>query len=115
MWTASDPHPIHIDYDIFDSKKAILFGGMYVFKFSDIGTYAWHNHEKSNHRGIVRVFDPKNPMVSIDKTKKELRETRNKFLAMLDPKDDSSISHMINTLEADTKLSRNCHDMSHDL
>lgn len=115
MWTASDPHPVHTDYDIFDAKKAIQSGAIYAFKFSDIGTYAWHNHDKSSHRGIVRVFDPKNPMISIDKTKKELRETRNRFLAMLDPKDDSSISHMINTLEADTKLSRNCHDMAHDL
>ncbi len=115
MWTASDPHPAHTDYDIFDAKKAIPSGGIYMFKFSDTGTYAWHNHEKSDHRGIVRVFDPKNPLVSIDKTKKELRETRNRFLAMLDPHDDTTITHMIDTLEADTKLSRNCHDMSHDL
>ena len=34
---------------------------------------------------------------------------------MLDPHDDTSISHMIETLEADTMLSRNCHDMAHDL
>ncbi len=115
MWTASDPHPVHTDYDIFDANRAFGFAEVYVFRFTDIWTYAWHNHDKSNHRGIVRVFDPKNPLVSIDKTKKELRETRNKFLAMLDPKDDSSISHMINTLESDTKLSRNCHDMAHDL
>ena len=63
----------------------------------------------------MRVYDPKNPLVSIDKTKKELRETRDRFLAMLDPRDDTTISHMISALEADTKLSRNCHDMAHDL
>ena len=115
MWTASDPHPLHTDYDIFDAKKTIHPGDIYAFRFVDTGTYAWHNHEKSDHRGIVRVFDPKNPLISIDKTKKELRETRDRFLSMLDPQDDTSITHMINTLEADTKLSRNCHDMSHDL
>jgi hypothetical protein len=115
MWTASDPHPAHTDYDIFDTKKTIPTGGIYAFKFSDTGTYAWHNHKKSDHRGIVRVFDPKNPLVAIDKTKKELRETRDRFLDMLNPRDDTTITHMIDTLEADTKLSRNCHDMSHDL
>lgn len=115
MWTASDPHPVHTDYDIFDAKKAMSPGNIYAFRFSDTGTYAWHNHEKSDHRGIVRVFDLKNPLVPIDKTKKELRETRDRFLAMLNPHDDTTITHMIDTLEADTKLSRNCHDMSHDL
>jgi hypothetical protein len=115
MWTASDPHPVHTDYDIFDAKKSMRPGEVYAFKFTDTGTYAWHNHEKSDHRGIVRVYDPKNPLVAIDKTKKELRETRDRFLAMLDPRDDTTISHMIETLEADTKLSRNCHDMAHDL
>ena len=34
---------------------------------------------------------------------------------MLDPHDDTSISHMIEMLESDMKLSRNCHDMAHDL
>lgn len=63
----------------------------------------------------MRVYDPKNPLVSIDKTKKELRETRDRFLTLLDPHDDRTISHMISTLEADRKLSRNCHDMAHDL
>lgn len=115
MWTASDPHPVHTDYSAFDARRAYHFGEVYAFQFPETGTYAWHNHEKSNHRGIVRVYDPKNPLVSLDKTKKELRETRDRFLAMLDPHDDTTISHMISTLEADAKLSRNCHDMAHDL
>ncbi|GAB0174971.1 MAG: hypothetical protein HHAS10_08500 [Candidatus Altimarinota bacterium] len=115
MWTASDPHPVHTDYSVFDAKKSYGTGEIFPFFFKETGTYAWHNHEKSDHRGIVRVYDPKNPLLSIDKTKKELRETRDKFLAMLDPRDDTTVGHMIDTLEADTKLSRNCHDMAHDL
>jgi hypothetical protein len=115
MWTASDPHPVHTDYSVFDAQSIYRYGEVYAFPFQETGTYAWHNHEKSDHRGIVRVYDPANPLVSIDKTKKELRETRDKFLALLDPRDDTTVSHMINTLEADTKLSRNCHDMAHDL
>ena len=115
MWTASDPHPVHTDFSIFDSKRAYHFWEVYPFTFDTTGTYAYHNHEKSNHRGIIRVYDADKPFVPIDKTKKELRQTRDKFLWMLDPHDDTSISHMIEMLESDMKLSRNCHDMAHDL
>ncbi|NRH21069.1 hypothetical protein HOO68_03430 [Candidatus Gracilibacteria bacterium] len=115
MWTASDPHPLHTDFSSFDARRAYAPGGLFVYVFKTTGTYAYHNHEKSNHRGIIRVIDPSRPFIPIDKTKESLKKTRDKFLAMLDPHDDTSISHMIRTLESDTRLSRNCHDMSHDL
>ncbi len=115
MWTASDPHPLHTDFSPFDARRAYAPGGVFVYVFKTTGTYAYHNHEKSNHRGIIRVIDPNKPFIPIDKTQENLKKTRDKFLAILDPHDDTSISHMIKTLESDTKLSRNCHDMSHDL
>ncbi len=115
MWTASDPHPLHTDFSLFDARRSYLPGGVYLYIFRSTGTYAYHNHEKSNHRGIIRVIDPNKPFVPIDKTQESLKKTRDKFLAMLDVHDDTSISHMIRTLESDTRLSRNCHDMSHDL
>lgn len=115
MWTASDPHPIHTDFSEFDSRRAYMSGSVYIYRFKTTGTYTYHNHDKSNHRGIIRVIDLNKPFVPIDKTKESLKKTRDKFLAMLDPHNDTSISHMIKTLESDTKLSRNCHDMSHDL
>jgi hypothetical protein len=115
MWTASDPHPIHTDFSAFDAHRSYMPGSFYAYVFQKTGTYAYHNHEKSNHRGIIRVIDPSRPFAPIDKTQENLKKTRDKFLAMLDPHDDTSISHMIKTLESDTKLSRNCHDMSHDL
>jgi hypothetical protein len=115
MWTASDPHPLHTDYGLFDARRAYHFGEVFRFSFADTGTYAYHNHEKSNHRGIIRTYDPENPLAPIDKTKESLKKTRDKYLAMLDPRDDTSISHMIRTLESDARLSRDCHDMAHDL
>lgn len=115
MWTASDPHPVHSDFSAFDARRPYLSGETYVYQFNDLGTFGFHNHEKSNHRGIIRVADPKNPLPLIDKTKESQRATRDKFMAMLDPKDRNSVFTMIDAIESSNALSRDCHDMAHDL
>ncbi len=115
MWTASDPHPIHTDFSTFDARRAYSLGETYTYQFTESGTFGFHNHEKSNHRGIIRVTDPDNPLPSIDKTKESQRATRDKFMAMLDPKDRNSVFVMIDAIEANHALSRDCHDIAHDL
>jgi hypothetical protein len=115
MWTASDPHPIHSDFPVFDSQKDYLPGEIYVFQFTSTGTFGFHNHEKSIHRGTVRVTNPANPLPDIDKTKEGQRATRDKFLAMFNQNDTNSIFNVIDAIEADSILARDCHDMSHDL
>jgi hypothetical protein len=115
MWTASDPHPLHSDYGDFDSRRDYLAGETYVYEFKETGTFGYHNHEKSLHRGIVRVYDPANPAVNIDKAKESQRATRDKYLAMLDQNNPDSVFTMINAIEANGALARDCHDISHDL
>lgn len=115
MWTASDPHPVHSDYSDFDPKKDYLKGEVYTFQFSKAGTFAFHNHEKSLHRGIIRVVDKNRPMPNIDKTLTFQLEIREKLLSMLKPGDPGSIFSMIDTIEKDPILANDCHDVSHDL
>ncbi len=115
MWTASDPHPIHSDFAEFDARHDYDSGESYVFQFIKPGTFGFHNHEKSIDRGIVRVIDYKNPLPNIDKTKEGQRAVRDKFLAMFNQKDPDSVFKLIDAIEANNALSRDCHDMSHDL
>ncbi len=115
MWTASDPHPTHTDYPLFDAKKDYAPGENFVFIFNDTGTFGYHNHEKSNHRGIIKVINPDNPQPNIDKTKEELKATRDKYLAMLQPGDPESVFKVIDAIEKNPSLVNDCHDMAHDL
>lgn len=115
MWTASDPHPVHTDYSLFDSEKSYKKNEIYILSFDDTWTYWFHNHEKSLHRWIIKVIDPKNPKPNIDKTKESQKATRDKLLDILDENDSDSIFTLIDKIEADNILSRNCHDMAHDL
>jgi hypothetical protein len=115
MWTASDPHPLHSDFSVFDAQKDYLSKETYIFEFTSLGTFSFHNHEKSIHRGIVRVIDPANPLPGIDKTKEGQREIRDKFLSLLNESDPNSIFNVIDAIEADSILSRDCHDMAHDI
>lgn len=115
MWTASDPHPVHGDFSPFDARRGYGNGETYIFRFESSGTYGFHNHEKSLHRGVVRVFDSANPKPNIDKTKEGKRAKRDELLAMFDQNDPDSIFRLIDRIEADNAISRDCHDMAHDL
>jgi plastocyanin len=115
MWTASDPHPTHTDYSGFDARKDYKNGEIYIFKFTKTGTFSFHNHERSLDRGIIQVYDPKNPLTNIDKTKEGQRVVRDKYLNMFISNQPASIFTVIDKIEADPVLSKDCHDMSHDL
>lgn len=115
MWTASDPHPSHTDIAEFDALKDYGKGETYTFQFNKSGTFSFHNHEKSLHRGIIRVVDINNPMPNIDKTLPFQLEIRERLLGMLSQEDSSSIYKVIDTIEGDSALSNDCHDVAHDI
>ncbi len=52
---------------------------------------------------------------NIDEFEMGQSPVRDKLLAMFDPKDPNTIFDIIDTIQADTVLSRNCHDIAHDL
>lgn len=112
---ASDPHPTHTDYPEFDAKGDFVSGQVYIFTFQKTGAFSFHNHEKSIDRGIVRVIDAANPVADVDKTVAGQRAVRDKLLSVFDPKDPNSIFEVVDVIQADPVLSRNCHDIAHDL
>jgi hypothetical protein len=85
-----------------------------VYTFEKTGTHGYHNHEKSLHRGIVRVYDPEASLINIDKALPGSIATRERLIQLL-TEDPHSIQTLFDTILADKKLSNDCHDISHDL
>lgn len=55
FWVASDPHPIHTGLAGFDAGKTIPSGSSYKFTFNSKGSFGFHNHLNSGHKGTVTV------------------------------------------------------------
>lgn len=55
MWTASDPHPIHTAYLVFDAKQGYKKGDSYNFTFDKAGTWHFHNHLVPSDTGTIIV------------------------------------------------------------
>jgi plastocyanin len=54
MVVASDPHPAHSNYPEFESSS-LGAGQSYTFTFQKTGTWGFHNHLNSSHKGTVTV------------------------------------------------------------
>ena len=57
VWTASDEHPAHTIYPVFDQKTVAGRGNEYTFKFDRVGTWGFHNHANASQIGKVIVTE----------------------------------------------------------
>ena len=57
-WPASDPHPIHSIYPVFDPRRPILPGESWSFK-PRVGVWKYHDHLFPHRRGVVTVVAEK--------------------------------------------------------
>lgn len=55
MWVASDPHPSHTALPGLDSLQVIVAGQMYSYTFTQLGSWSYHNHLNTGHRGTIVV------------------------------------------------------------
>lgn len=53
--TASNPHPVHTDLPGFDAKAGTAPGESYSFKFTQKGTWGYHNHLEPSDGGQIIV------------------------------------------------------------
>lgn len=56
FWPASDPHPTHEFYPVFDSRDAIAPGETWTFVFDRPGSWGFHNHFNSGQVGTIEVL-----------------------------------------------------------
>lgn len=55
FWPASDPHPVHSIYPVFDPRTPIDPGDTWTFTFDDAGTWRYHDHVRPYFTGVVYV------------------------------------------------------------
>lgn len=55
LWVASNPHPTHGNYSVFDAEVSIDQGAVFSFTFTKIGTWGYHNHMHSSFGGTIIV------------------------------------------------------------
>lgn len=55
LWVASDPHPTHTDLRAFDAQDGVGQGETYVYTFSRLGTFNYHNHLHPSLTGTIIV------------------------------------------------------------
>ncbi len=56
FWPASDPHPLHTGFSVFDPKKPINPEASWEFKFSKVGEWPYHDHLFPAYKGRVIVL-----------------------------------------------------------
>lgn len=52
---ASNPHPTHTDYRLFNDTRARLQGESFVFTFNRLGSFGYHNHLHPSMGGTIVV------------------------------------------------------------
>jgi plastocyanin len=57
FWPASDPHPIHDEFPAFDSKKPVMQGATFKFRFTKPGEFEYHDHLFPAYRGKIVVAE----------------------------------------------------------
>jgi hypothetical protein len=72
FWPASDFHPSHLNYSLFDPKEPVS-GQDWDFQFNDAGTYSYHDHLSPGAEGVVEV----SKFFSIKSAKKNFSEETN--------------------------------------
>lgn len=63
FWPASDPHPTHVFFAGFDSKKEIHSNDTWTYEFQKSGQWAYHDHLDPSVRGQITVVET-NPVIS---------------------------------------------------
>lgn len=54
-WPASDLHPTHMIYPEFDPREPFNSGESWSFIFDKVGNWKYHDHLKSNKKGLIVV------------------------------------------------------------
>jgi plastocyanin len=115
MWVGSDPHPEHTDHSDFDALADYGKDNEFDYTFEITGTFGFHNHNKSVHRGTIVVSDHSHEERELNKTPEGLTSVRDELLALFIPDDPNSIFTIVDAVQADPGLALNCHDVAHDL
>jgi len=115
LWLASNPYPGATDYPALNAGRGYAAGEAYAFRFTEGGTFGYHNQDAPIDDAVIVVRDPAHPTPDISKTQARQQAIRDKLVAMLVPGKPDSIFAVIDAIQADSAVSLDCHDIGHDL
>ena len=55
LWVASNPHPAHTALLGFDADRTLINGETYMYTFTQIGSWGFHNHLNARFQGTIVV------------------------------------------------------------
>ncbi len=55
LWVASNPHPTHTMLPGLDANRTLINGETYIYTFTQIGSWGFHNHLSSQFQGTIVV------------------------------------------------------------
>jgi plastocyanin len=55
LWVASNPHPTHTMLPGLDANRTLINGETYIYTFTQIGSWGFHNHLGSQFQGTIVV------------------------------------------------------------
>lgn len=55
LWVASNPHPQHTALPSFDGNRTLINGETYLYTFTQIGSWSYHNHLNARSQGTIVV------------------------------------------------------------
>ncbi len=130
FWPASDPHPSHTIYSVFDPQKSLKPSQSWSFVFDELGTFRYHDHLNPIYKGTVVVVDENTPSVNQDqdfdlslsqcKSKTDMDSKRECFTSILEDmvlaKGPDATFSLVNDLRSeDVGFSAECHTIVHSL
>lgn len=116
FWPASDPHPSHVAYAGFDSKRPVPGDGSWSFAFDRIGRWNFHDHLAPGFTGTITVGSPSEKRDDCAVRPDSLFCWRSIALAENERKGPkAAIERVIQMYQETPEISLHCHMLAHDI
>ena len=119
FWPASDPHPTHDIYPVFDPKGPVSAGQSWSFVFNRPGVWKFHDHLASDMVGEITVLDANGKVLRTECSNKNKNTTEcfeADVNAALNQKGlDSALDRMADLYDSEPSFSGSCHSVAHEL
>lgn len=116
-WPASNPHPTHTEYPVFDPKKPIAPDSTWQFTFTQAGTFPFHDHIKSIYAGEIIVTRSDGSRVTVDCTTEKTQQCWEKMMLETLEKEGvkATFDQLLYLSQTEPGFADDCHGFSHTI
>lgn len=117
FWPASNLHPTHAAYSLFDPKEPIDQGGSWSFTFLKAGTWGFHDHIQSTAKGVITVRDQNGNIVTAVDCTQDTNKSKCWEDSILTALDSGGVGSAFDVFkdyyQSDPEFVDSCHDIAH--